>query len=429
MVDIMKLPFRHGIVKYASDNNKVPKFLYIEKYDNYAQINITGNDSVLITFAHNKVNYLFKEDKSIQNAWGPFDQTIKYWLYWDLSLLTGKRTFGTTTLLPVTDYTPPEDAVNGQHWFDLTDTVMKFYEDGYWITCLRVFAGTYDKGEVIAYPLSSQVGLFAGGDAGFIMYSDYDTPHQRAQDDGSFKFLTTDLHFNDVKAVSTTVSLNSTLHFGVAGADLSKFTMVTYDENKHLIPASYDDAKHRTAVGIILHDIQNTQQCSFETNTHATNELWNWAVPSSPLYLSKDGTISDKPANTGFIQKIGFVINSNTIYIDTTYQIVYHNTFNRKVPIPLSIDKRTGKIYTSYPVTDDMLLSVHTNTYNNVYQQPVPNDTWIVKHTRALDNFLVQVYDSNGRMIIPNNISRVDKNTLNITVNKKTTGFVKLISY
>lgn len=423
----MKLPFRHGIVKYNIGNDKIPTFLSTNKYDTYANITI-ANDIVLFVVAHNDVNYLYQETKSVSNAWGPFNQNIKYWLYWDLSLLTGKRTFGATTLIPVTDYFPPENPANDQHWFDLKNNVMKFYENGNWITCLRVFAGTYYNGEVIAYPLSSQVGLFDECRAGFIMYSDQDTPHQQARDDGSFKFLTTELHYDEVKAVVTTVSLNGSLHSGVAALDLPKYTIVTFNDNT-LIKASYNDPQHRTAVGIVLNDISSGQKTLFETQGYVTNPTWNWKKHSGPIYLGLDGTLTEEVPKIGFIQKIGFVVSTDTVYIDTTYQVVYHNTFIRKVPVPLNLDTKTGKFVTKYPVTDDMTISVYYNTFHNVYQQPVDNNTWLIKHTRALDNFLVQTYDSRGHMVIPNNITRIDKNTLQVEFNKKTTGFVKVVSY
>jgi hypothetical protein len=73
----MKLPFRQGIVKYTVDNNKTPTFLYTDRRSNYISLSAKINN-VLISFAHNDVNYLYEETTNITNAWGPFSNNIKY---------------------------------------------------------------------------------------------------------------------------------------------------------------------------------------------------------------------------------------------------------------------------------------------------------------------------------------------------------------
>jgi len=68
----------------------------------------TTNRPTVVAIAHHNSNYLHTEDNNISNAWvGPFDPIQQYWLYWDFNPLTFIRTFGATSLEPVSQSIPP----------------------------------------------------------------------------------------------------------------------------------------------------------------------------------------------------------------------------------------------------------------------------------------------------------------------------------
>jgi len=99
----MRISFRQGVVSHQTGPT------------GFLQLNISGNIDCLannrpvtVTTAHKDANYIFSEDKTVENAWiGPFAGPTKYWLYWDFDLLTWDRTFGYTTLEPLVQPLPP----------------------------------------------------------------------------------------------------------------------------------------------------------------------------------------------------------------------------------------------------------------------------------------------------------------------------------
>lgn len=426
----MKLPFRHGIAKYALDANNAPKFLYADKRDKYVSLTALTNP-VILTFAHNNVDYLYEEKSTMNNVWGPFERDIKYWMYWNISLRTGRRSFGATIFEPTVSYDKPLTPDIDQHWFDLNVTCMKVYNGEAWVPCLRVFAGTYLNGDITIVPLSSQVDLFVPCNAGYILYDDSDTPTQRARNDGTYKFLTTESHFYEEKAVTTTVSLQPSLHYGNALTDLPKFTMLAYDDiNGKIRKASSSDTKYRQAVGVVRNDVNIGEDFSFVTNTYITNNDWDWQViPSSPIFLGPNGTIRVKPPEEGFIQRLGFVVSPTTVYIDTTYQIIYHNDYQQKNTIPVMLDAITGKFYTAFSMTNENASKINYKTFCTKYKQPKPNYTWILTHDTNLENYLVQVYDDRGSMIIPHSIQKHSRKAIAVTFHTRMTGTANLFLF
>jgi len=439
----MKLPFRQGIVKYTLNNDKIPTFLYTDRRDKYVSL-IANINHVLIAFAHNDTDYLFEETLTTNNAWGPFDRDVKYWMYWDLDVRTGKRTFGSTTLEPIVSDTIPESPEHNQHWFNLSDNVIITYdndlhrnnyrklsknsvyiwdsENNHWSQKIRLFAGTYKNSDIVASSLSSQVGLFVPCSAGFIQYDDTDTPTQQARVDGTYKFLTSESHFVESKSLTTTVSLEPIFHYGTASENISKYSLVSVDGQNSFKRASSADASLSPAIGIIENDITMGDKCVIVTNTYIINDSWNFTdEPSTPLYLTTNG-FSTTPPLAGFIQQIGFVVSTNTVYIDTTYQIIYHDVIQTTKAMPVNVDITTGKLYTSFIETSGSESSISYNLYSTVYKQPIPNTLWTISHTSNLPNFLVQTYDDRGNYIVPDNIKRKSGNIIEVVFSKRITG-------
>lgn len=439
----MKLPFRQGIVKYTLNNDKIPTFLYTDRRDKYVSL-IANINHVLITFAHNDTDYLYEETLTVNNAWGPFDRDIKYWMYWDLDVRTGKRTFGSTTLEPVVSDIIPENPDHNQHWFNLADNVIVTYdntlqrnnyrklsknsiyvwddESNHWTQKIRLFAGTYKNSDIIASPLSSQVGIFENCYAGFILYDDTDTPTQQARIDGTYKFLTSESHFADSKSLTTTVSLEPVFHYGKASENIAKYSLISLDGENSFKKASSGDTTLSPAIGVIEHDVNSGDSCAIVTNTYIINDAWDFTdEPSTPLYLTVTG-FSTTPPLSGFIQQIGFVVSSNTVYIDTTYQIIYHDVIYTTKSMPVNIDIFSGKLYTSLIDSADSTSYITYDLYSTVYKQPIPNNTWTISHNSHLPNFLVQTYDGRGNYQVPDNIKRKSDNIIEVVFSKKTQG-------
>ncbi len=92
----MRIDFRQGIIKYPFTNNQQT---FLIKQGSYVTLS-TDNGIIDYTTIHGDQDYLFTETSNVPNAWGPFDPNTDYWLYFDINLLTGVRTFGSTKLIP-----------------------------------------------------------------------------------------------------------------------------------------------------------------------------------------------------------------------------------------------------------------------------------------------------------------------------------------
>ena len=424
----MILDFRQGIVRYAVDNKKLPTFLYTDKNTQYVSVN-AQHSKALLTFAHEDVDYLYEEGTDTKNAFGPFDNNTKYWLYLDLNTLTGLRTFGSTKLEPVVSEVEP-DKIKDLHWFNTINNTMYCYDGLVWIQKLRVFVSTYYNHNVSILEHGTQVDNHNTCNAGYILYDDADSPSKRASADGSYKFLTTSSHFAASKSVTTTVSLEPIIHIAQASINIPKYKIITYSGDNLITPASYDDPDQKSAIGVVEYDVNTGEKCYFSTSTYLTNSAWNFtAPPSSSIYLGLNGNITTTIPPNGFIQKIGFVVSSNTVYIDTTYQIIYYDEFKSVQPVAVGLNLATGTINTESEISNNNTSTIKFNVYGSSYKQSVPNDVWVLKHHHILQNFLVQTYDEYGYIMYPDNIIKFNDTTVEVSFTKRVAGTAQLFLF
>ena len=84
----------------------------------------------------------------------------------------------------------------------------------------------------------------------------------------------------------------------------------------------------------------------------------------------------------------------------------------------------TGSFYgtASYSVTSSYASTVGFN-----FQQVTPSDTWTVNHNLNNQHPLVQIYDSNHVMFIPQKVSGSSANTVIVTFSTATTGYARIV--
>ena len=199
----MLITFRQGLVRVQSS----PAFLSLSSGD----VNLNANtDPTIIAFAHGSSDYLFTENSSITGAWsGPFNSGTSYWLYWNIDLFTGIRTFGYTTVDPDTDggfgSTLPSTPLTDQHFFDTSEGKMKVWNGSSWNTVIRVFAGNISSGGVLTPETEgSQINLTQIKNVGHILFDSDGSPVKKFDRLGRGHFFTTESPLN-----SQTNRLNS----------------------------------------------------------------------------------------------------------------------------------------------------------------------------------------------------------------------------
>ncbi len=71
-------------------------------------------------------------------------------------------------------------------------------------------------------------------------------------------------------------------------------------------------------------------------------------------------------------------------------------------------------------VDSTSLMRRHTETFTNQV-------TWLVTHNKSSVLYIAQVFDENGKVIIPDEIDTMDSNSIEIGFNTATTGTVNII--
>lgn len=417
----MRLTFRQGIVKSAVDTNNNPTFLHKNTLNDFIALYVNAS-SIVITFAHGDTDYLYEEANTIEQAWGPFTQPIRntYWLYWDINETTGIRTFGHTTREPIYSPVRPSSTLIDQHWFDIKNKTMKVYDGNTWIEKIRVFAGTFNGSVTHPEPLGSQPNINDECYAGFILFDDNDLPVVRSN---NRKFLTTESQFYTTKSIVGTVSFDTVLFYAQAIEHIPQYSAVSYYNENSISLATYNDPNYKAAVGFIRTEVYNTEMTSVVTNGYVTNIEWDWhESPSTALYLGLYGTLQTIPPTSGFIQKVGTIVSKDTILVDIEPPIIYHNELTPANITPVTVDIFTGKLFTALAPSDIIPIDADESTpppsvnfAGFTFVQRVPKMKWVLTHNLNTENVLVQVFDNNNSLLIPNSISILDANQIKLT--------------
>lgn len=417
----MILDFRQGIVKYTDRN-----VLYADINTQYVSVNAQYS-RLLLTFAHDDVDYLYEEKIDIKNAFGPFKSNIKYWLYFDLNTLTGLRTFGATSKQPIVSAEEPTK-LDDLHWFNKTNNTMYVVENDQWIQKLRVFVAIYYDHTVNMYAPGTQVDNYTEINAGFILYDDADTPSAQAREDGTYKFLTSASELITSKLATTVVSLDASFFSYTANEIIEKNKLVGCFSANTIVKSAYSGLP---CVGIVEHNVDQNQKCLISNNVYVTDDAWNFTeTPMTPIYLQIDGDFATTVPVTGFIQKVGYIVSPNTVYIDTNSPVmVYDDELQSETPVAVGFNIAAGHINTMTKNTADEMSTVKTVIYGATYKQLIPNKKWVLNHNYRLQNFLVQTYDEYGYIMYPSNITKINGNTIEVLFATRVMGTAQLFLF
>jgi hypothetical protein len=84
--------------------------------------------------------------------------------------------------------------------------------------------------------------------------------------------------------------------------------------------------------------------------------------------------------------------------------------------IPLHLDKDTGRLVAKDIVGGggggETLPAGLYRTYGYVYTEAFASNIWNITHNFGYDKAIVQIYDTNGEPILPDNIDIVDENQI-----------------
>lgn len=349
-----RFTFRHGIARRQEDGFGNPAFLQPSNGGSWIDL-IVSPDPTVFLIAHYDADYLISENASIVKAWGPFTSGTNYWLYWDVDFVTGTLTRGFTTLQPVDDPLPPPTAVD-QHWFDMTENVMKVWSGSGWVEKVRIFAAQYANGAtLIEYPVGSQAGLngmptFAGA----ILFDPDGRPLQQFQRNRRGRFLTTETPLHGQHARIANFRVEAAIVQGEAQENIPIHHAVAYYDYDKLVLARNTDPS-KPAIGIALEDMNTNEVRSYITKGFVTNEIdWDWsAYPvGTPLFVGLTGELIVNPPTSISMQQIATVVNPTTVFVDVHRVISFTSAGNL---ISIRLDRDTGSL-----IADDVVSGANT---------------------------------------------------------------------
>jgi hypothetical protein len=291
----MNIDFQQGIITYPSSGT-LQQFLQLS--GGYVNL-LTADGHTDVAFAHGSDNYLFTESVTVPKAWGPIDNNVDTWIYWDLDQLTAKRTFGLTTIEPVSGPTEPVDKVDDLHWFDTTNKRMKVFARNRWKDTIRVFAAKVSRGKFLPLGVGFPARPFAGSQVNLYTPS---TSHGRIIFDSvgaairkqAGGFFTTEHQFFVNNSPINALRLEANVLQAKAIHNLGRCQVTKLTGFGEVGLASYDDTG-TTAIAMALEDVLEGEPGIFCVQGYVTNPEWNWETPGAPLWIhgSIPGLLTD----------------------------------------------------------------------------------------------------------------------------------------
>lgn len=289
----MLLHFRQGIVEA-----QIPVFFRVT----YPSVDLIVTDTnTTVAFAAGSKDYLYTEQQSVANAWGPLHLGIDQWLYWDLDNRTGYRTFGITIVEPIVASSMPSSPVMDQHWFDTTACEMKVWTGNVWAKKIRTFACKLAQGRV---PVSmsanspsfigTQVGNTSDAYAGHIIY---DATTNNAIKNANGQFVTTEDKLSTKTISLSQVKVASIIVEGEAQQNMAAHTIVVFSEFGKIVHADQFVAEQPIQFGIIESTAVVGQTVNVVTSGMVTSQAFDFSAigVNALLYCNATGQLVSTP--------------------------------------------------------------------------------------------------------------------------------------
>ena len=345
----MRVNFRQGVVSYPASGGSQD---FLIKSGSYVSLNTT-NGLVSVNFAHGTQDYLYIERNDVNNAW-TITPSVDQWLYWDIDLRTGLRTFGTTLLEPKVQASAPTSPSTDQHWFNTSSTTMYVWSGLRWVEKVRVFACELQGGAtIISTSINSpnfdgtQVGNTTQVYVGEIMF-DAQTSNPFKTPDG--KFVTTEDTIS-TPSVKSDVKFASLIVSGQAQQVLSAYTVVKFSDFGQIEHADQYTSQQQT-FGIIQEDANISDFVNVVMSGAVTNPTWNWSTVNQKLYADSAGALTETAPIPSAVP-VAVVVDANTIVLGT--MSVEYSTTNITNPSPdAATDSTAGLVKINIPAVDPL---------------------------------------------------------------------------
>lgn len=319
----MLIQFRQGIVQATVS----PPYLT----GTAPSINLVAsfNNPVVLDFSQGDDDYLFQEKSNIVAAWNSIPVTGTVYLYWDLNLKTAIRTFGYTTLTPVVGPSAPANPQNGQMWFDTINIIQNVWNFGSWNPSLRVLAGTVTGGVITSIrTVGTQIGNVQPVRAGYILYDENNNPIRKFQTFGLGQFIHTESPLASQFSKIQNYRLETTIDTATASGNIAQWQAVCYVgpdligvcTSNTLIPPQ---GSGTPAIGVAPQAMANGTVQSFLQEGYISDPTFNFSPVGANVFLNTSGFLTTTPPNGGTLQVMGYVVDSQTLFISPQPAIAF----------------------------------------------------------------------------------------------------------
>lgn len=339
----MRVSFRQGIIRHQTDMVGTPQFLQFDTTRSWVSLMVVETPTT-INFAHRDTNYLVDEPITITQAWGQVP-SVDCWLFWDINVITAKLSRGITTIKPFYGMEFIGTPVDNQHWFDTVEGVMKVFIAGKWDEKIRVFAGAIINGHIVPYSVGSQSGQDGDNNSGFILLDPFNSPIKyKNPAEPSYwyaRFVTSETWLTVVNQTNLTSKLSIDNLAVMAAEPIPKFHLVKIGPDRRVSLARHTD--HTTRVnGLILEDLYRSDVSELFCHGLIANNDWMWAPEdiNKPLFCGTHGELLTTPPSQGVYQQVGFVFDTNAIFVDLQPVVILDEIDDDLVSYPILDAKR-----------------------------------------------------------------------------------------
>jgi len=415
-----KLNFRHGIVRRQEDGFGSPTFLQQSGGGSFIDL-IVSPDPTIFTIAHLDEDYLFTENTTIPGAWGPFTSGTDYYLFWDIDFITGILSRGFSLLEPIVSPTPPPSPFVDQHWFDTSTFVMKRFNGSMFVEVLRLFVAKYQNGTTIIHkPLGTQIGISGGSIfAGSPLFDPQGNPVQKFRRDRKGQFITTETPLASQLTTFSNFVFEGLITQAQAVEPIpANFAVAFFGTNE--IGLARSTVPNRPAVGLAKEDMATGEIRPFITRGFVSDEVsFNFTEPAgTPLFVGVTGDLTSTAPVADSQQQIAVVVDPTTIFVEIRQLVKYSDV---GILVPLHLNRTTGALVTEQ--IDELEIPIGTvPTFGFVHNQAVAATTWTIVHNLNTDDGVIQVYNLSNQQIIPDTVTFLDANTVEITFFTAQTG-------
>lgn len=316
----MNLNFIQGIV---STDKSIKSFLKL--IGNNVSL-IINSLPLILTFSHGEYNYLKTIEKSVLNAWIINPNLDNSWLYADIDVLTANISFGAISNAPTSGDSFPVDPIINHHHYDKISKKLYVF-DGYdWINKIRIFLGTINDKQLSQYPLGSQVNMVYQNESNEIYLTSEKLPVHQFDDEG-FHFLTKNAISDKYTESTNTLQYSQIKNTGIAGENIQKYKLLSWNSNGHLVNASYTDTF--PVIGMSESKILTGNIANFINYGIVKNKSWNLPYVQNvytPIFVGENGNITTSLSEEYSNQKIGFLLSHNSIFLNISNKIFINPT-------------------------------------------------------------------------------------------------------